>query len=149
MSGTMSKRQQARNEKALHEIAQHSGNNVCADCSARNPSMFDCWQLRPNNLPPSHGLFTLSDRLTHLLPQLGHHGAYVYKIPPLCGRDPYNNSRPIPDPVSGHMIIPPRARRTLLIMLGSAVGNLSVHAVRHHPPQVGHPHLQGQVFEHG
>ncbi|KAJ4403521.1 Protein gts1 [Neurospora sp. IMI 360204] len=44
MSGTMSKRQQARNEKVLHELAQALGNNVCADCSARNPS-WASWSL--------------------------------------------------------------------------------------------------------
>ncbi|KAK3403331.1 hypothetical protein B0T20DRAFT_400685 [Sordaria brevicollis] len=44
MSGTMSKRQQARNEKVLHELAQAPGNNVCADCSARNPS-WASWSL--------------------------------------------------------------------------------------------------------
>lgn len=78
MSGTMSKRQQARNEKVLHELAQAPGNNVCADCSARNPCMFPpiaCYDGFVLNLP----LFTSDSRLTHLsLPQLGHHGAYVY-----------------------------------------------------------------------
>lgn len=38
MMATVSKRQQARNERALHElIARVPGNNACADCSAGNP----------------------------------------------------------------------------------------------------------------
>ena len=40
MSGTMSKRQQARNEKTLQDLVKNVvGNNVCADCHARNPGM--------------------------------------------------------------------------------------------------------------
>jgi hypothetical protein len=40
MSGTLSKRQQARNEAILQELV-HSvpGNDQCADCHARNPGM--------------------------------------------------------------------------------------------------------------
>ncbi|KAK7431712.1 Protein gts1 [Neonectria magnoliae] len=38
MSGALSKRQQARNEKVLQELVHNiSGNNLCADCHARNP----------------------------------------------------------------------------------------------------------------
>ncbi|KAI1442904.1 ArfGap-domain-containing protein [Annulohypoxylon stygium] len=45
MSGLMSKRQQARNEKVLQELV-HSvpGNNFCADCQARNPA-WASWNL--------------------------------------------------------------------------------------------------------
>ncbi|KAI1389644.1 ArfGap-domain-containing protein [Hypoxylon trugodes] len=45
MSGLMSKRQQARNEKVLQDLV-HSvpGNNFCADCQARNPS-WASWNL--------------------------------------------------------------------------------------------------------
>ena len=40
MSGTLSKRQQARNERALQDLIKTiPGNSVCADCSARNPGM--------------------------------------------------------------------------------------------------------------
>jgi len=40
MSSTMSKRQHARNERALQELIKTvPGNNVCADCQARNPGM--------------------------------------------------------------------------------------------------------------
>ncbi|KAM0432425.1 hypothetical protein ACHAPT_004969 [Fusarium lateritium] len=40
MSGILSKRQQARNEKALQELVHNvPGNNMCADCHARNPGM--------------------------------------------------------------------------------------------------------------
>ncbi|KAF4440449.1 GTS1-transcription factor of the Gcs1p Glo3p Sps18p family [Fusarium acutatum] len=40
MSSIMSKRQQARNEKALQDLVQNTpGNNMCADCHARNPGM--------------------------------------------------------------------------------------------------------------
>ncbi|KAH8602179.1 hypothetical protein B0O99DRAFT_500026 [Bisporella sp. PMI_857] len=45
MSGTMSKRQQARNEQALQELIRTvPGNNVCADCQARNPG-WASWNL--------------------------------------------------------------------------------------------------------
>ncbi|KAI1157529.1 hypothetical protein F5B18DRAFT_644759 [Nemania serpens] len=45
MAGLMSKRQQARNERALQDLVQSvSGNNLCADCSARNPS-WAAWNL--------------------------------------------------------------------------------------------------------
>ncbi|KAG6137788.1 hypothetical protein E4U38_000825 [Claviceps purpurea] len=38
MSGVLSKRQQARNEKALQDLVHNiPGNNQCADCHARNP----------------------------------------------------------------------------------------------------------------
>lgn len=40
MSGALSKRQQARNERALQDLIKSvPGNNVCADCQARNPGM--------------------------------------------------------------------------------------------------------------
>ncbi|KAK4168860.1 UBA domain-containing protein 3 [Cladorrhinum sp. PSN259] len=45
MSGALSKRQQARNEKALHDLVKSvPGNDVCADCSTRNPS-WASWSL--------------------------------------------------------------------------------------------------------
>ncbi|XXH03967.1 hypothetical protein Hte_010375 [Hypoxylon texense] len=45
MSGLMTKRQQARNEKLLHDLVQSvPGNNFCADCQARNPS-WASWNL--------------------------------------------------------------------------------------------------------
>ncbi|KAI1765133.1 ArfGap-domain-containing protein [Hypoxylon sp. FL1150] len=45
MSGLMTKRQQARNEKVLHDLVQNvPGNNFCADCQARNPS-WASWNL--------------------------------------------------------------------------------------------------------
>lgn len=41
MAGALSRRQQARNEKTLHDLVQSvPGNNVCADCQARNPCVF-------------------------------------------------------------------------------------------------------------
>ena len=40
MSGSLSKRQQARNERTLQELIKTvPGNNVCADCQASNPGM--------------------------------------------------------------------------------------------------------------
>lgn len=45
MAGLMSKRQQARNERALQDLVQAvPGNNTCADCGARNPS-WASWNL--------------------------------------------------------------------------------------------------------
>ncbi|KAL6865895.1 Protein gts1 [Amphichorda felina] len=45
MSGALSKRQQARNEKLLAELVQTvPGNNICADCHARNPA-WASWSL--------------------------------------------------------------------------------------------------------
>ncbi|XWW98785.1 hypothetical protein V2A60_006787 [Cordyceps javanica] len=45
MSGIVSKRQQARNEKQLQELVQTvPGNNICADCYARNPA-WASWSL--------------------------------------------------------------------------------------------------------
>ncbi|OAQ96329.1 hypothetical protein LLEC1_03733 [Akanthomyces lecanii] len=45
MSGVISKRQQARNEKQLHELVHTvTGNNICADCYARNPA-WASWSL--------------------------------------------------------------------------------------------------------
>jgi hypothetical protein len=44
MAGSLSKRQQARNEKVLQDLVQTvPGNSFCADCSARNPG----WSLLP------------------------------------------------------------------------------------------------------
>ncbi|KAH8820868.1 hypothetical protein F5884DRAFT_850114 [Xylogone sp. PMI_703] len=40
----LSKRQQARNEKTLQELLKVPGNNVCADCQARNPG-WASWSL--------------------------------------------------------------------------------------------------------
>jgi hypothetical protein len=38
MTAAWSKRQQARNERALQELIKNvPGNDVCADCGARNP----------------------------------------------------------------------------------------------------------------
>ncbi|ORY68837.1 uncharacterized protein BCR38DRAFT_336264 [Pseudomassariella vexata] len=45
MTSLMSKRQQARNEKALQDLVQSvPGNNFCADCNARNPA-WASWSL--------------------------------------------------------------------------------------------------------
>ncbi|RDL37524.1 uncharacterized protein BP5553_04957 [Venustampulla echinocandica] len=45
MSGALSKRQQARNERTLQDLLKSvPGNNVCADCQARNPG-WASWSL--------------------------------------------------------------------------------------------------------
>ncbi|KAG5951869.1 hypothetical protein E4U53_002075 [Claviceps sorghi] len=45
MSGALSRRQQARNEKALQDLVHNiPGNNQCADCHARNPA-WASWSL--------------------------------------------------------------------------------------------------------
>ncbi|TWU72397.1 hypothetical protein ED733_001232 [Metarhizium rileyi] len=42
MTSTLSKRQQARNEKALQDLVHKvAGNNYCADCHARSPGSFN------------------------------------------------------------------------------------------------------------
>ena len=65
MSGALSKRQQARNEKQLNELVQTvAGNNVCADCHARNPGrssyMFPCALRAPHLQPIANHLTSLS-----------------------------------------------------------------------------------------
>lgn len=47
MSGALSKRQQARNERTLQDLIKSiPGNSTCADCSARNPGKSDPPALR-------------------------------------------------------------------------------------------------------
>lgn len=41
---SMSKRQQARNERELHALLSAPGNSQCADCGAKNPS-WASWNL--------------------------------------------------------------------------------------------------------
>lgn len=41
---SVSKRQQARNERELQELLRVPGNNQCADCAARNPA-WASWNL--------------------------------------------------------------------------------------------------------
>lgn len=41
---SMSKRQQARNERELHDLLRVPGNNKCADCGASNPG-WASWNL--------------------------------------------------------------------------------------------------------
>lgn len=41
---SMSKRQQARNERELHDLLRVAGNNKCADCGASNPG-WASWNL--------------------------------------------------------------------------------------------------------
>jgi ribosomal protein L40E len=44
MSSALSKRQQARNERALQDLIKSvPGNNVCADCYAKNPGTARCF----------------------------------------------------------------------------------------------------------
>ncbi|GKT45122.1 UBA domain-containing protein 7 [Colletotrichum spaethianum] len=57
MAGVLSKRQQARNEKVLHDLVQSvPGNNFCADCQARNPvrsmGLMECKRDCPLSVPP-------------------------------------------------------------------------------------------------
>ena len=78
MAGIVSKRQQARNEKVLQELVQKvPGNNVCADCAARNPGNFSrcatIWRSALadlSSLSSSLGFMErmLSRRLPHTFP---------------------------------------------------------------------------------
>jgi hypothetical protein len=69
MTGAFSKRQQARNEKILQDLV-HSvpGNNLCADCQARNPCEYKAILQK---------LWVMILWLTRFIYQRGHHGAYV------------------------------------------------------------------------
>jgi hypothetical protein len=74
MSSALSKRQQARNEKALQDLLQSvAGNNFCADCQGRNPGNWPSWH--PMNL---RGM----GRLTKPYCQVGHRGAYAFPFEP-------------------------------------------------------------------
>ena len=44
MASAISKRQQARNERALQELVKQPGNDKCADCAAKNPG-WASWNL--------------------------------------------------------------------------------------------------------
>ncbi|KAG9547755.1 hypothetical protein KCU77_g20690, partial [Aureobasidium melanogenum] len=44
MSSTVSKRQQARNERMLQDLLKVPGNDRCADCAAKNPA-WSSWSL--------------------------------------------------------------------------------------------------------
>lgn len=93
MASLMSKRQQARNEKALQDLL-HSvpGNNMCADCNARNPGQ---WQTP---LAPKPAVDRVVVELTCFLDHLqaGHHGVYVsfFLWPP----SPFDNGPLSPTP---------------------------------------------------
>ncbi|KAI1032471.1 hypothetical protein LB505_005148 [Fusarium chuoi] len=64
MSSIMSKRQQARNEKALQDLVQNTpGNNMCADCHARNPGML---QMH-NRAHPAPGIRDDRNSLTSIV----------------------------------------------------------------------------------
>lgn len=41
---TMSKREQARNERELQDLLRQPGNSTCADCGAKNPA-WASWNL--------------------------------------------------------------------------------------------------------
>lgn len=64
MSSIMSKRQQARNEKALQDLVQNTpGNNMCADCHARNPGMLQMY----NQAHPAPGIRDDRNLLTSIV----------------------------------------------------------------------------------
>lgn len=66
MAAAMSKRQQARNERALQELIKSvPGNNSCADCGANNPGT-------------SRVLATIGRYIANHTVQDGQVGTYVY-----------------------------------------------------------------------
>jgi len=130
MTSALSKRQQARNEKVLQDLVQSvAGNNFCADCQARNPGQ-----------SPSQTCSVDRRGLTKSRCQVGHHGVYAR---------PFDPPHPNPEPRTARPRFLHARTRMLTLIWGIAVGHLLVHAVRHDPPQVGHPRVQGQVAEHG
>ena len=62
MTTALSKRHQARNERALQELIKTvPGNDRCADCGARNPGVF-----HPRTPFKAHGLIGNSNRMGEL-----------------------------------------------------------------------------------
>ncbi|KAF4458590.1 GTS1-transcription factor of the Gcs1p Glo3p Sps18p family [Fusarium albosuccineum] len=77
MSGILSKRQQARNEKVLQELVHNvPGNNMCADCHARNPGML---QISPDAVKSVLGVF-LCMRCAAIHRKLGTHISKVKSL---------------------------------------------------------------------
>ncbi|EEU45151.1 uncharacterized protein NECHADRAFT_100612 [Fusarium vanettenii 77-13-4] len=63
MSGILSKRQQARNEKALQELVHNvPGNNMCADCHARNPAWASWSNMRKVGNTTSNNIYNPEHR---------------------------------------------------------------------------------------
>ncbi|KAL6363318.1 hypothetical protein LRP88_02730 [Fusarium phalaenopsidis] len=63
MSGMLSKRQQARNEKALQELVHNvPGNNMCADCHARNPAWASWSNMRKVGNTTSNNIYNPEHR---------------------------------------------------------------------------------------
>lgn len=133
MSGALSKRQQARNEKFLHELVQSvRGNNKCADCHAPNPgehpsALYDrdprLWLTITLSLWNSLGFMECTNTLSLRQP------------------DPYWPSTPLAK----------RLRCTVhqTILTLNAVGCFPVYAMRFNSSQVGHTYFQSQVTKHG
>jgi hypothetical protein len=123
MASVISKRQQARNERALQDLLRTvPGNDVCADCQARNPGL-PTQPVRP-------------DAAADIICRLG-------KLERMC-------MHPSPHRLSGSPeAIGSRDTYKALTEPPFAARCLPLHAMCLPSSQTRHPYIKSQVAEHG